>query len=78
MKEAAEYLVLKQIPLMIQDFQDHTAVPVDGQSFSEAMHSRGINMRYLGRVATLLSQQANLIYLYVKNSNENDPNKSVS
>lgn len=40
LKEAAEYLVLKQIPLMIQDFQDHSAVPVDGQSLSEAMHSR--------------------------------------
>jgi hypothetical protein len=25
---------------MIQDFQDHSAVPVDGESLSEAMHSR--------------------------------------
>jgi len=64
LKEAAEYLVLKQIPLMIQDFQDHSAVPVDGESLSEAMHSRGINIRYLGRVAQLLSQQSSLIYLY--------------
>ncbi|CAF0752547.1 unnamed protein product [Adineta ricciae] len=64
LKEASEYLVLKQIPLMVQDFQDHTAVPVDGQSLSEAMHSRGINIRYLGRLAQLLSQQSSLIYLY--------------
>ncbi|CAF3555097.1 unnamed protein product [Adineta steineri] len=64
LKEAAEYLILKQIPLMIQDFQDHTAVPVDGESLSEAMHSRGINIRYLGRVAHLLNQQPSLIYLY--------------
>ncbi|CAF1421234.1 unnamed protein product [Adineta ricciae] len=64
LKEAAEYLVLKQIPLMIQDFQDHSSVPVDGESLSESMHSRGINMRYLGRVADLLAQQSSLIYLY--------------
>ncbi|CAF3862709.1 unnamed protein product, partial [Rotaria sordida] len=64
LKEAAEYLVLKQIPLMIQDFQDHSAVPVDGESLSEAMHSRGINIRYLGRVAHLLTQQSSLTYIY--------------
>ncbi|CAF2154343.1 unnamed protein product [Rotaria magnacalcarata] len=64
LKEAAEYLVLKQIPLMIQDFQDHSAVPVDGESLSEAMHSRGINIRYLGRVAQLLNQQPALFYLH--------------
>ncbi|CAF3343891.1 unnamed protein product [Rotaria sp. Silwood1] len=64
LKEAAEYLVLKQIPLMIQDFQDHSAVPVDGESLSEAMHSRGINIRYLGRVVQLLNQQSSLFYLY--------------
>ncbi|CAF4107604.1 unnamed protein product [Rotaria sp. Silwood2] len=63
-KEATEYLVLKQIPLMIQDFQDHSAVPVDGESLSEAMHSRGINIRYLGRVAQLLTQQPSLTYIY--------------
>ncbi|CAF3833852.1 unnamed protein product [Rotaria magnacalcarata] len=64
LKEAAEYLVLKQIPLMIQDFQDHSAVPVDGESLSEAMHSRGINIRYLGRVAQLVTQQSSLAYIY--------------
>ncbi|CAF3605331.1 unnamed protein product [Rotaria sp. Silwood1] len=64
LKEAAEYLVLKQIPLMIQDFQDHSSVPVDGESLSEAMHSRGINIRYLGRIAQLLTQQSSLTYIY--------------
>jgi hypothetical protein len=28
---------------MIQDFQDHSTVPVDGQSLSEALHSRYFN-----------------------------------
>lgn len=68
---------------MIQDFQDHASVPIDGESLSEAMHSRyslfliffkrinfniyrGINIRYLGRVAQLLKQQPSLFYLYVK------------
>ncbi|CAM4854056.1 unnamed protein product [Rotaria socialis] len=64
LKEAAEYLVLKQIPLMIQDFQDHSGVPVDGESLSEAMHSRGINIRYLGRVAQVVTQQPSLGYIY--------------
>ena len=49
LKEAAEYLVLKQIPLMIQDFQDHSAVPVDGGSLSEAMHSRFLYTLRIGR-----------------------------
>lgn len=40
LKEAAEFLVLKQIPAMVQDFQDHTSVPVDGFALSETMHSR--------------------------------------
>ncbi|CAF1021003.1 unnamed protein product, partial [Didymodactylos carnosus] len=64
LKEAGEYLLLKQIPMMIQDFRDHSTVPVDGESLSEAMHSRGINIRYLGRVADLLSQQSSLEYVY--------------
>ncbi|CAF5073278.1 unnamed protein product, partial [Rotaria sp. Silwood1] len=49
---------------MIQDFQDHSSVPVDGESLSEAMHSRGINIRYLGRIAQLLTQQSSLTYIY--------------
>ena len=48
---------------------------MDGQTLSEALHSRGINIRYLGKIAELLASSKTLEYLYVSEfkdiSNEN-------
>lgn len=63
-KDAAEFLVLKQIPAFVNDFADHTSAPIDGQSFTQALHARGINVRYLGKVAQLLAQHERLEYLH--------------
>lgn len=37
---------------------------MDGITLSDALHSRGINIRYLGKVATLLSKVKQLEYLH--------------
>ena len=48
LREAAAYLVDKVIPRVIQELYS-LEVPVwDGQTLSQHLHMRGVNMRYLG------------------------------
>ncbi|XP_074038470.1 clustered mitochondria protein homolog isoform X2 [Leptinotarsa decemlineata] len=63
-KDAAEFLLTVQIPTFIRDCLDHSSAPMDGLTLSEAMHSRGINIRYLGKVTNLLAKVKQLEYLY--------------
>ncbi|XP_049819505.1 clustered mitochondria protein homolog isoform X2 [Aethina tumida] len=63
-KDAAEFLLTVQIPTFIRDCLDHSSAPMDGVTLSEAMHNRGINIRYLGKVANLLSKVKQLEYLH--------------
>ncbi|KAL0973150.1 hypothetical protein UPYG_G00199620 [Umbra pygmaea] len=50
LKDAAAFLVSCQIPSLVKDCLDHSALPMDGATLTEALHQRGINMRYLGNV----------------------------
>ncbi|XP_034556183.1 clustered mitochondria protein homolog isoform X1 [Notolabrus celidotus] len=50
LKDAAAFLVSCQIPSLVKDCLDHSAVPMDGATLTEALHQRGINVRYLGTV----------------------------
>ncbi|KAL6471150.1 hypothetical protein MHYP_G00198000 [Metynnis hypsauchen] len=50
LKDGAAFLVSCQIPSLIKDCLDHTALPMDGATLTEALHQRGINVRYLGNV----------------------------
>ena len=44
----------KVIPGLIQDLKEgEIGFPMDGQSLSRLMHRRGVNLRYLGKFATL-------------------------
>ncbi|KAK3710501.1 hypothetical protein RRG08_021316 [Elysia crispata] len=63
-KMASQHIVASQIPLMINDFLDHTSSPVDGITLTESMHARGINVRYLGKVAETLAKYQTLSYVY--------------
>lgn len=63
-KDAAEFLVKHQIPSFVHDCLDHTAAPMDGSTLTETLHSRGINVRYLGKVANLLAKIKQLEYLH--------------
>ncbi|XP_077995621.1 clustered mitochondria protein homolog [Glandiceps talaboti] len=63
-RDAAHFLITHQIPSLIKDCLEHTIAPIDGSSLSEVMHQRGINIRYLGKVAELVSKAPTLSYLY--------------
>lgn len=49
---------------MVEDFISLSQTPLDGSQLSEIMHSRGINMRYLGKVASILALRADLEHVY--------------
>uniref|UniRef100_M4A2C1 Clustered mitochondria protein homolog n=1 Tax=Xiphophorus maculatus TaxID=8083 RepID=M4A2C1_XIPMA len=50
LKDAAAFLVICQIPSLVKDCLDHSTLPMDGATLTEALHQRGINVRYLGTV----------------------------
>ncbi|XP_059186967.1 clustered mitochondria protein homolog isoform X2 [Centropristis striata] len=50
LKDTAAFLVSCQIPSLVKDCLDHSALPMDGATLTEALHQRGINVRYLGTV----------------------------
>ncbi|XP_077168430.1 clustered mitochondria protein homolog isoform X2 [Paroedura picta] len=67
LKDAAAFLVSYQIPGLIKDCLDHTMLPMDGATLAEAMHQRGINMRYLGKVVDFVTKtpaQTQLDHIY--------------
>ncbi|KAH8384587.1 hypothetical protein KR093_001804 [Drosophila rubida] len=63
-QDAAEFLVLKQIPAFIKEHMSHSSPPIDGQSLTESLHSHGINIRYLGKVIKMLGQMPRMDYLH--------------
>uniref|UniRef100_A0A182FUP9 Clustered mitochondria protein homolog n=1 Tax=Anopheles albimanus TaxID=7167 RepID=A0A182FUP9_ANOAL len=63
-KDAAEFLVKHQIPSFVHECLDHSSAPMDGVTLTETLHSRGINVRYLGKVADLLAKIKQLEYLH--------------
>lgn len=62
-EDLALFLSSTIIPKLIDDFSSLTTSPIDGIALTETMHSRGINMRYLGKVATMCSQRENLEHI---------------
>uniref|UniRef100_A0A4W3IDU1 Clustered mitochondria protein homolog n=1 Tax=Callorhinchus milii TaxID=7868 RepID=A0A4W3IDU1_CALMI len=70
LKDAAAFQVSCQIPSLIKDCLDHTVLPMDGATLAEAMHQRGINIRYLGKIVEFVTkspakQQLDHIYVCV-------------
>lgn len=63
-RDAARFLVTQQIPGFIRDCLDHSLPMMDGPTLAESLHSRGINIRYLGKVAEQLASVQQLEYLY--------------
>ncbi|PCD30999.1 hypothetical protein AU210_010665 [Fusarium oxysporum f. sp. radicis-cucumerinum] len=55
-RAAGEYLREQVIPDLLKDLSEsEISFPMDGQSLSRLLHKRGINVRYLGKVAELSS-----------------------
>jgi protein TIF31 len=63
--EAAQFLLVTQIPAFVRDCLEHSLTPIDGSGLSDAMHSRGINMRYLGKIVQCLADISQLDYFRV-------------
>lgn len=63
-KDASDFLITVQIPGFIRDCLDHSSAPMDGQTLSDNLHNRGINIRYIGVIATMLSKVPQLSYIY--------------
>lgn len=62
--DAAQFLVLTQIPTFVRECLEHTSAPMDGVTLTEALHNKGINVRYLGKVTALLAKVPRLDYLH--------------
>lgn len=53
-RAACEHLTSEAIPRMIQELKEgEVGFPMDGQSLSNLLHKRGVNIRYLGKLAEL-------------------------
>ncbi|CAI2348397.1 unnamed protein product [Caenorhabditis sp. 36 PRJEB53466] len=52
--DAAEFLLNSQIPELILHFKDCVLLPIDGENLAEMMHTKGINIRYLGEIGKRL------------------------
>ncbi|XP_044493286.1 clustered mitochondria protein-like isoform X2 [Mangifera indica] len=50
-RRVSSYLANVVLPKFIQDLCTLEASPMDGQTFTEALHAHGINIRYIGKVA---------------------------
>ncbi|XP_051719412.1 clustered mitochondria protein homolog isoform X1 [Ctenopharyngodon idella] len=67
LKDAAAFLVSCQIPSFVKDCLDHSSLPMDGATMTEALHQRGINVRYLGTVLEFVDNmpaKAQLEHIY--------------
>ena len=56
------------LSLQVKDCLDHSALPMDGATLTEALHQRGINVRYLGNVLEFVDKtpaKAQLEHFYV-------------
>lgn len=52
----------------VKDCLDHSALPMDGATLTEALRQRGINIRYLGNVLEFVDKtpaKAQLEHFYV-------------
>ncbi|XP_040050541.2 clustered mitochondria protein homolog isoform X2 [Gasterosteus aculeatus] len=56
LREAAAFIVTHQIPDFLEFCRQSNEAPMDGVSLKQALHQRGINLRYLGHVITTISQ----------------------
>lgn len=51
-REASDYLRKTALRNLLSEWTSNSSVPADGQVITSAMHNHGINMRYLGLVAS--------------------------
>jgi protein TIF31 len=61
-RDAAEYLWSTVLPSITQDIRSGSgSIPVDGRGLTEFLHQRGVNCRYLGRLAEMALDEENRV-----------------
>ncbi|KAG8192670.1 hypothetical protein JTE90_009698 [Oedothorax gibbosus] len=74
-KDASEFLLTNQIFFnqllknelylhIIKDCLDHSTSPIDGTTLTEALHGRGISIRYLGKITDMVAKIPQLQYVH--------------
>ena len=57
-RNTCDFLRSKVLPELLQDLHDgEVGFPMDGESLGQLLHKRGINMRYLGKLAQLSKEK---------------------
>ncbi|XP_049341481.1 clustered mitochondria protein homolog [Astyanax mexicanus] len=56
LKEAATFITNDQIPAFVNDCLQGSDTPIDGATLRNALHQKGINLRYLGHLVSTISQ----------------------
>jgi protein TIF31 len=56
-KDLAQFLKDQAIQKLVRDLQAVEGVPTDSESLEQAFHAHGVNMRYLGTVASVVAGQ---------------------
>ncbi|XP_052142350.1 clustered mitochondria protein isoform X2 [Oryza glaberrima] len=59
-KKVGSYLLDTVIPKFVQDLCSLDVSPMDGQTLTDVLHSNGINVRYLGKVADMIKHLPHL------------------
>ncbi|KIV79858.1 hypothetical protein PV11_07402 [Exophiala sideris] len=64
-RAVCDFLRSKVIPDLINDLHDgDVGFPMDGQSLCQLLHKRGVNIRYLGRLATAAEEKGNRLQAF--------------
>jgi protein TIF31 len=76
-REAASYLWDTVLPRITKDIRTNvgSSIPVDGRSLTEFLHQRGVNCRYLGRLAQLALDEENNVKQEEKAVSEDSASK---
>lgn len=70
LREACDFLLNTQVPGLIKDLLEHAIFITDGVTLCETIHSRGINIRYLGYLMNQIEKHETLSYIYSIGVNE--------
>ncbi|XP_031550707.1 clustered mitochondria protein homolog [Actinia tenebrosa] len=62
-KDASSYLLDTAVVKLIEDFINLVQTPLDGAQLTEILHNRGINLRYLGTIAGMVSTRSDLEHI---------------
>jgi len=65
LKDACAFLLEVQVPGLVKDLLEHAIFITDGVTLCETMHSRGINIRYLGYLVQQIAEHETLSYIHV-------------